>query len=67
MSRIGRAPITIPDGVTVSVDGDVVKVKGPKGELAQALEGGITAVVEEGVLRINRGDDEQKTRARHGL
>ncbi|MDJ0520908.1 MAG: 50S ribosomal protein L6 [Planctomycetota bacterium] len=67
MSRIGKIPVAIPSGVTVSVDGDTVHVKGPKGELTRELTGGITAVVEENQLRLERPDDEAQSKALHGL
>jgi large subunit ribosomal protein L6 len=67
MSRIGKVPIAIPSGVTVSVDGNVVSVKGPKGELSRELSGGITAKVEDGKLSLDRPNDEQQTKAFHGL
>ena len=50
MSRIGKKPIAIPKGVTVKADGDGVDVKGPKGQMKQALPPGITAAVEDGTL-----------------
>ncbi len=67
MSRVGKAPIAIPSGVDVSVDGKTVRVKGPKGELTRKLTGSISAAVEDGHLKIGRGDDEQQSRALHGL
>jgi large subunit ribosomal protein L6 len=67
MSRVGNAPIPIPAGVTVSVNGDTVACKGPKGELSRTLEGGITAAVEGGKLRLSRPDDSPRSKALHGL
>ena len=67
MSRIGSTPVVIPSGVEVAVDGNVVKVKGPKGELERELTGGITAKVEDGKLKFERAEDEQQTKALHGL
>ena len=67
MSRIGNAPITVPSGVDVSVDGATVSVKGPKGELSTELHDGITASVDEGVVSIDRSSDERSLRALHGL
>ena len=67
MSRIGSTPITIPGGVEASVDGNVLKVKGPKGELERELTGGITAKVEDGKISFARPNDEQQTKALHGL
>ena len=67
MSRIGRMPITIPKGVEVSADGGVVRVKGPKGELASKVPAGLTVAVENGEVRIARANDEPQQRASHGL
>jgi len=67
MSRIGKIPVAIPDGVTVSVDGSAVTVKGPKGELRQELTGGLRAKVADGQLEIERPDDLAQSRALHGL
>ena len=68
MSRIGRAPITVPAGVEVKVaDGNVVTVKGPKGELTKALAPEMTITVEAGVVTVARPDDTGKNRSLHGL
>ncbi len=68
MSRIGRAPITIPAGVTVTVeDGNVVTVKGPKGTLTQTLSPIMNISVDNGVVTVARADDEKQTRSLHGL
>ncbi|MCC7140119.1 MAG: 50S ribosomal protein L6 [Planctomycetes bacterium] len=67
MSRIGKIPVPVPAGVTVSVDGATLKVKGPKGELARTLDAGVTAKVENGNVVLSRAGDEQTDRARHGL
>ncbi|MFO0933693.1 MAG: 50S ribosomal protein L6 [Planctomycetota bacterium] len=67
MSRIGKIPVSIPAGVTVSVDGPTLKVKGPKGELTRTLDGGVTAKVEGAQVVLTRAGDEQSHRARHGL
>ncbi len=68
MSRIGRNPITIPAGVEVTVaDGNVVTVKGPKGELTQALHTAMKIENEAGVLHITRTDDSKENRSLHGL
>ena len=67
MSRIGKAPITIPSGVTVTVEGTNVKVKGPKGELTQEIDPAITVVQEDGVLTFTRPSDEKEHRSKHGL
>jgi large subunit ribosomal protein L6 len=68
MSRIGIRPIAIPAGVEVSVeDGNVVKVKGPKGELCSKVGAGMTVKVEDGTLRVERADDSRENRSQHGL
>ena len=67
MSRIGRLPIDIPAGVTVSVDGQDVAVKGPKGELALSVAKPIEVKVEEGQVLVSRPDDERESRSLHGL
>lgn len=67
MSRIGNAPITIPDGVDVSVSGRDVTVKGSKGELSITLPGEITASVEDGTFTAVRPDDSGEHKAMHGL
>jgi large subunit ribosomal protein L6 len=60
-------PIAIPKGVEVRADRDVVRVKGPKGELASRVPAGLTVSVENGEVRIARSSDEPKQRALHGL
>jgi large subunit ribosomal protein L6 len=67
MSRIGRLPITVPSGVEVSLDGQEVTVKGPKGTLTHTVIEPITVVQEDGALLVQRPDDERDSRARHGL
>ncbi|GGE82302.1 50S ribosomal protein L6 [Mycetocola zhadangensis] len=67
MSRIGRLPIEIPAGVTVSVDGSAVTVKGPKGELALNAASPIEVKVEDGQVLVTRPDDERESRSLHGL
>ncbi|MDD7465369.1 MAG: 50S ribosomal protein L6 [Actinomycetaceae bacterium] len=67
MSRIGKLPITIPAGVDVKIDGDVVTVKGPKGELSQAIPQPITAKLEGDQIVVTRPDDERTSRSLHGL
>ena len=67
MSRIGKIPVVIPAGVTVTLDGATVKVKGPKGELSRALGGGITAKVDGGKLVLSRAGDQPSDKAQHGL
>jgi len=67
MSRIGKAPITVPSGVDVTVDGRKVTVKGPKGTLSHEVDEPITVSVDDGVLSVQRPDDERESRALHGL
>ncbi len=68
MSRIGRKPIAIPAGVTVAVEaGNVVRVKGPKGELSQQVAPSISINVEAGEIKVARPDDQKENRAMHGL
>ena len=67
MSRIGKAPIPIPSGVDVRVDGSHVAVKGPKGELAHDLPTVVSAEVSDGTMTVARADDERDSRALHGL
>ncbi|MHC1562869.1 50S ribosomal protein L6 [Actinomycetospora sp. C-140] len=67
MSRIGKAPITVPSGVDVTVDGQNVTVKGPKGTLSHQVDEPITVSLDDGVLSVARPDDERESRALHGL
>ena len=68
MSRIGRMPITVPAGVTVTVaDGNVVTVKGPKGELTRALSAEMTIKQEGTMITVTRPSDEKTHRSLHGL
>ena len=67
MSRIGRLPITIPDGVKVALEGGVVRVEGPKGKLRTEIPAGIQVRIEEKQLRVGRETEERKIRALHGL
>ncbi|MGX1856904.1 50S ribosomal protein L6 [Dietzia sp. NPDC055340] len=67
MSRIGKAPINVPSGVDIKVDGQTVTVKGPKGELTQVLPDPISVTIEEGTLTVNRPDDHRDNRSLHGL
>ena len=67
MSRIGRKPVSIPQGVKVNIDGAVVRAEGPKGKLMQPVPAGLSAKLENNQLVISRSDDERKTRALHGL
>jgi len=67
MSRIGKLPIVLPKGVSVDVKDNIVTVKGPKGELKQAVNPAIKVEVENGEIKISRPDDEKQNRAYHGL
>ncbi len=67
MSRIGKKPIALPAKVSVSVSGNEVSVKGPKGELRQTIDPDIKVVVENGVVRVERPTDQKRHKALHGL
>jgi large subunit ribosomal protein L6 len=67
MSRIGKLPVQIPSGVDVSIDGQQVTVKGPKGTLVHHVVEPITVAREDGTITVNRPDDERDSKARHGL
>lgn len=67
MSRIGKNPITVPSGVTVTIAGQDVAVKGPKGELSLTIAEPIAIAQEDGTLAVTRPNDERKSRALHGL
>ena len=67
MSRIGKAPIALPAGVTVTVKDNVVTVKGPKGELSQAINPDIDVKVEDNHVVLSRPTDDRDHRAQHGL
>ncbi|MBI5162248.1 MAG: 50S ribosomal protein L6 [Micrococcales bacterium] len=67
MSRIGRLPIAVPAGVTVTIDGRAVSVKGPKGELALTVAEPIQVALEDGQVLVTRPDDERASRSLHGL
>ena len=67
MSRIGNAPIALPSGVDVQIVDRTITVKGPKGSLSREIPGQIEVVVEDGVLRCTRPNDERQQRAQHGL
>ena len=67
MSRIGRLPVTIPAGVDVTIDGQDVRVKGPKGELAHTVPAPITIERTEQGIEVKRPDDERTSRSLHGL
>ena len=67
MSRIGKLPVAIPNGVTVAVDGNTVKVKGPKGELTHRVPNGISVDRTDNSLNVQRASDETNHKALHGL
>ncbi len=67
MSRIGRAPISVPDGVDVKVDQGRITVKGPRGTLEQALPPDMIVRQDDGVISVERPDDARQHRAMHGL
>lgn len=67
MSRIGRKPVVIPAGVEVTVKDSVITVKGPKGELSQAIDPSITAEVKDNEVVLTRKSDDRIERAQHGL
>jgi large subunit ribosomal protein L6 len=67
MSRIGKQPIPIPQGVKVQLDGLTVRAEGPKGKLSQAVPAGLTPKVTDGVLVIERSGEDRRVRALHGL
>ena len=67
MSRIGKKPIPLPKGVTVTVEGNTVKVKGPKGELQRTVHPELRIALENGELTVTRPSDEARHKALHGL
>lgn len=67
MSRIGNQPISIPEGVSVSLDNNVVKVKGPKGELTQTIDRDIIVEIEDGTIEVKRPTEQKRHKALHGL
>ena len=67
MSRIGNSPITIPDGVEVTLDGQTITAKGPKGTLTREINPNISVSLEEKTIKIARPDDEPYNRSLHGL
>jgi len=67
MSRIGRKPIPVPSGVTVSIEPEVVRVNGPRGELSERIHRDITVAQEDGELRVTRPTNRGEHRALHGL
>ncbi len=67
MSRIGKLPLEIPSGVTITVDSDDIKVTGAKGELTVPHLSDVTVSVDEGVAKVTRDNEERIARAQHGL
>ena len=67
MSRIGKAPITVPDKVTVTVEDNLVSVKGPKGELSRQISKELTVALNDGVITVTRPSDDKVHRSLHGL
>src|SRR5439155_790706 len=63
MSRIGRLPVQVPQGVDVKIDGHIVRVKGPKGELVRTFHPDVSVTREDGTLVVSRKDDAKATRA----
>ena len=67
MSRIGRLPVKLPKGVEVKIDGQTVRVNGPKGELSETFHRLVSVKQEDGTVVVMRANDEKPTRALHGL
>lgn len=67
MSRIGKLPVAIPQGVTVDVTNSTVTVKGPKGELSQSFQPEVTIAVSDGSVVVNRVNDSKRAKSMHGL
>ncbi len=67
MSRIGRMPVNVPAGVEVTVENGLATVKGPKGELKQAISADMTVTIENGVLTVTRPSDSKEHKSLHGL
>lgn len=67
MSRIGKKPIVIPEGVKVAIADNLVSAEGPKGKLEQKVISGVAIAVEEGKVFVRRGDNQRQSRARQGL
>ena len=66
MSRIGKKPVNVPSGVTVTVEGSTVAVKGPKGELTQEIPSCLSVAVEDGQITVSPNDQSSRARAMHG-
>lgn len=67
MSRVGKMPISVPSGVTITVDNDFITVNGPKGSLTQFTMPGVKLSQADGTLTVERENDERQNRSRHGL
>ena len=67
MSRVGKAPINVPAGVSINIDGTEVKVKGPKGELSETVDADISVTLEDGVVSVTRPTEQKRHKAMHGL
>lgn len=67
MSRIGYMPIDVPDGVKVQIDGNLIKISGPKGALEHKLDADVSAIVEDNKIIVKRGSDRKSAKAKHGL
>ena len=67
MSRIGNKPITVPDGVEVTLNGNHITVKGPKGTLEKDFHSNIKVSIEDKIIKVERPDDEPQNRSLHGL
>ena len=67
MSRIGNKPITVPEGVNVTIDGNKITVKGPKGTLEREVSEKINVVLDGNVINVTRNNDEPESRSLHGL
>ena len=67
MSRIGKAPISVPKGVEITVNKGSVTVKGPKGTLTQKMDSDIEVAVADGVINVNRPTEQKRHKALHGL
>ena len=67
MSRIGNNPITIPEGVTVTKEGDVINVKGKLGEISQNIDSSVTVSIVDNIITLTRNSENKEVRSKHGL
>ena len=67
MSRIGKSPVPLPEGVTVELSGNIIKVHGPKGELSRSLPSAMQIVIENSTLQVQRPSDSKEHKSLHGL